>query len=83
MAVFAWATRRSTRTTSRTSQRDRIEYDLVRYYRKGNAYLENASDAEVEAAEAEIESIMQGPRGGRRQGLRAKSRRSSIRCSAA
>ena len=41
-------------------ERDRIEYDLVRYYRKGNAYLEDADPDEVEEAEAEIQSIMQG-----------------------
>ncbi|MFC4542781.1 arginine--tRNA ligase [Halosolutus amylolyticus] len=41
-------------------ERDRIEYDLVRYYRKGNAFLENADDDAVAEAEAEIEAIMQG-----------------------
>lgn len=41
-------------------ERDRIEYDLVRYYRKGNAFLEDGPEDEVEDAEAEIEAIMQG-----------------------
>jgi len=40
--------------------RERIEYDLVRYYRKGNAFLEEADEDAVAEAEAEIESIMQG-----------------------
>jgi len=62
MAVFAWAyeTFDEDDLEDEPARATRIEYDLVRYYRKGNAYLENASDAEVEAAEAEIESIMQG-----------------------
>ena len=61
MAVFTWAYETFDEEELESDpERDRIEYDLVRYYRKGNAFLENASDAEVEAAEAEIESIMQG-----------------------
>ncbi|MFP8952889.1 arginine--tRNA ligase [Natrialbaceae archaeon A-arb3/5] len=61
MAVFTWAYETFDEDDLEDDpERDRIEYDLVRYYRKGNAYLENASEAEVEAAEAEIESIMQG-----------------------
>ncbi len=61
MAVFTWAYETFDEADLEDDpERDRIEYDLVRYYRKGNAFLENASDAEVEAAESEIESIMQG-----------------------
>jgi len=61
MAVFTWAYETfDEEELEEEPERDRIEYDLVRYYRKGNAYLENASESEVEAAEAEIESIMQG-----------------------
>ncbi|ELY47589.1 arginine--tRNA ligase [Natronorubrum sulfidifaciens] len=61
MAVFTWAYETFDEDDLEDEpERDRIEYDLVRYYRKGNAYLENASESEVEAAEAEIESIMQG-----------------------
>ncbi|WIV68410.1 arginine--tRNA ligase [Natrialbaceae archaeon AArc-T1-2] len=41
-------------------ERDRADYDLVRYYRTGNEFLEHGPEAEVEAAEAEIEAIMQG-----------------------
>ncbi|QFU81586.1 arginine--tRNA ligase [Natronorubrum aibiense] len=61
MAVFTWAYETFDEDDLEDDpERDRIEYDLVRYYRKGNAYLENAAESEVEAAEAEIESIMQG-----------------------
>ncbi|QCW02968.1 arginine--tRNA ligase [Natrinema pallidum] len=61
MAVFTWAYETFDETALEDDpERDRIEYDLVRYYRKGNAYLENAPEAEAEAAEAEIEAIMQG-----------------------
>ncbi|QLK27358.1 arginine--tRNA ligase [Natrinema zhouii] len=61
MAVFTWAYETFDEDDLEDEpERDRIEYDLVRYYRKGNAFLENAPDEAVEAAEAEIESIMQG-----------------------
>ncbi|WP_135821532.1 arginine--tRNA ligase [Halostella litorea] len=61
MAVFTWAYERFDEgDLADDPERDRIEYDLVRYYRKGNAYLDEADEAAVEAAEAEIESIMQG-----------------------
>ncbi|MWV38635.1 arginine--tRNA ligase [Natrialba sp. INN-245] len=61
MAVFTWAYETFDEADLESDpERDRIEYDLVRYYRKGNRFLENASEAEVEAAEAEIDSIMQG-----------------------
>ncbi|MFU8868771.1 arginine--tRNA ligase [Natronococcus sp.] len=61
MAVFTWAYETFDEDDLEGEpERDRPEYDLVRYYRKGNAYLENADEEAVEAAEAEIESIMQG-----------------------
>ncbi|SDC01733.1 arginine--tRNA ligase [Natrinema hispanicum] len=61
MAVFTWAYETFDEEDLESEpERDRIEYDLVRYYRKGNAYLENAAESEAEQAEAEIESIMQG-----------------------
>jgi arginyl-tRNA synthetase len=61
MAVFTWAYETFDEDDlDEEPERDRIEYDLVRYYRKGNAYLETAADEDAEAAEAEIESIMQG-----------------------
>lgn len=61
MAVFTWAYETFDEADlDEEPARDRIEYDLVRYYRKGNAYLENADEEAVEAAEAEIQSILQG-----------------------
>ncbi|WP_254864020.1 arginine--tRNA ligase [Halovivax gelatinilyticus] len=61
MAVFTWAYETFDEDDlDDEPARDRIEYDLVRYYRKGNAYLEEASDDEVATAEAEIEAIMRG-----------------------
>jgi arginyl-tRNA synthetase len=61
MAVFTWAYETFDESDlDEEPERDRIEYDLVRYYRKGNAFLESADPEQVEAAEAEIESIMQG-----------------------
>ncbi|MFC7228148.1 arginine--tRNA ligase [Salinirubellus salinus] len=61
VAVFTWAYETFDEADlDADPARDRIEYDLVRYYRKGNAYLEDADPEEVEAAEAEIEAIMRG-----------------------
>ena len=61
MAVFTWAYERFDEADlDAEPARDRAEYDLVRYYRKGNAFLEEADDDAVEAAEAEIQSILQG-----------------------
>ncbi len=61
MAVFTWAYETFDEDDLETDpERDRIEYDLVRYYRKGNEFLEEGPESEVEAAEAEIDAIMQG-----------------------
>ncbi|GAA0518365.1 arginyl-tRNA synthetase [Halorubrum aquaticum] len=61
MAVFTWAYETFDESDLEGEPaRDRIEYDLVRYYRRGNAYLEEADPDEVEAAEAEISGILQG-----------------------
>ncbi|AFK18048.1 arginine--tRNA ligase [Haloferax mediterranei ATCC 33500] len=61
MAVFTWAYETfDEEDLDSEPERDRIEYDLVRYYRKGNAFLEEADPEEVEAAEAEITEILQG-----------------------
>ncbi|QKY16465.1 arginine--tRNA ligase [Halorubrum sp. CBA1229] len=61
MAVFTWAYERFDESDlDAEPARDRAEYDLVRYYRKGNAFLEEADPAEVDAAEAEISAILQG-----------------------
>jgi arginyl-tRNA synthetase len=60
MAVFAWAYETFDESDLPDPERDRIEYDLVRYYRKGNEFLEEGPDEEVAAAEDEIQAIMQG-----------------------
>jgi len=45
-------------------EREKPDYDLVRYYRLGNEFLEgehpDADEAAIEAAEDEIQAIMQG-----------------------
>ncbi|WP_440988559.1 arginine--tRNA ligase [Haloarchaeobius baliensis] len=61
MAVFTWAYETFDEDDLDSEpERDRIEYDLVRYYRKGNAFLEDGPADRVDEAEAEIQSIMQG-----------------------
>ncbi|MFC7204779.1 arginine--tRNA ligase [Haloferax namakaokahaiae] len=61
MALFTWAYETFDEADlDGEPERDRIEYDLVRYYRKGNAYLEEADAADAEAAEAKITAILQG-----------------------
>ena len=61
MAVFTWAYETFDESDlEEPPARDRVEYDLVRYYRKGNHFLETADPDEVEAAEAEIAAILQG-----------------------
>jgi len=60
MAVFTWAYERFEESDLPEPERDRAEYEMVRYYRRGNEFLENGDPDEVEAAEAEIADIMQG-----------------------
>ncbi|MEZ3115995.1 arginine--tRNA ligase [Halobaculum sp. MBLA0147] len=66
MAVFTWAYETFDEGDLPEPERDGDDYDLVRYYRAGNAYLDPDDDswastaAEREAAEAEIEAIMEG-----------------------
>ncbi|MFT4945997.1 MAG: arginyl-tRNA synthetase [Natronomonas sp.] len=61
IAVFTWAYDFFDEPELPEPERDSPEYEMVRYYRKANSYLEEeASEGEVEAAEAEIQSIMQG-----------------------
>lgn len=67
MALFTWAYETFDEDDLQPPARDRIEYDLVRYYRAGNAYLEEAPTAERADAEAEIEAIMQGLEEGDRE----------------
>ena len=60
IAVFTWAYETFDEDDLPEPERDAPEYEMVRYYRKGNAYLESADPAEVEAAEDEIQAILQG-----------------------
>jgi arginyl-tRNA synthetase len=61
MAVFTWAYETYDEADLDSDpERDKADYDLVRYYRKGNEFLEDGDPEEVEAAETEIQSIMQG-----------------------
>jgi arginyl-tRNA synthetase len=61
MAVFTWAYETFDESElDDEPARDRIEYDLVRYYRHGNAFLETADPEAAEAAEAEITGILRG-----------------------
>jgi arginyl-tRNA synthetase len=60
MAVFTWAYETFDEADLPDPARDRADYELVRYYRKGNEYLEAAPEEDVAAAEAEIAAILQG-----------------------
>jgi len=60
IATFTWAYETFDEADLPEPERDSPEYDLVRYYRKGSAYLEEADPGDAEAAEAEIQAIMQG-----------------------
>ena len=60
MAVFTWAYETFDEDELPEPARDRAEYRMVRYYRRGNEFLENADPDAVEEAEAEISAILQG-----------------------
>jgi arginyl-tRNA synthetase len=60
IATFTWAYETFDESDLPDPERDSPEYDLVRYYRKGNTYLDEAPEAAVEAAETEIQEILQG-----------------------
>jgi arginyl-tRNA synthetase len=67
IATFTWAYETFEESDLPAPERDRIEYDLVRYYRAGTTFLEGGDLGEVtppgvtvEDAEAEIEAIMRG-----------------------
>ncbi|WP_435180673.1 arginine--tRNA ligase [Halorussus sp. AFM4] len=61
MAVFTWAYETFDESDLDSEpEREKADYDLVRYYRTGNDFLENGDPDEVEAAEDEIQAIMQG-----------------------
>ena len=60
MAVFTWAYETFDEDDLPEPERDSPEYEMVRYYRKGNSFLEEADADRVEDAESEIQSILQG-----------------------
>jgi len=60
IAVFTWAFETFDESDLPEPERDSPEYEMVRYYRKGNSYLDEADEAETEQAEAEIAAILQG-----------------------
>ena len=60
VAVFTWAYETIAESELSAPERDKPDYDLVRYYRRGNDVLEDGDPEEVEAAEAAIQEILQG-----------------------
>ena len=60
IATFTWAYETFDESDLPDPERDRADYDLVRYYRAGNAFLESGDEDAVAAAEAEIADIMRG-----------------------
>jgi len=60
VATLAWAVETFDEAELPAPERDKPDYDLVRYYRAGTSFLEDGPEAAVEAAEAEIQSLMQG-----------------------
>jgi len=61
MALFTWAYEAfDEEDLEEEPSREGDDYDLVRYYRKGNEFLEDGDPEDVERAEDEIQSIMQG-----------------------
>ena len=60
IATMTWAVDAVDEADLPPPERDRADYDLVRYYRRGSELLEEGDPETVAAAEAEIESIMRG-----------------------
>jgi arginyl-tRNA synthetase len=60
IAVFTWAYETFDESDLPEPERASPEYEMVRYYRKGNTYLEEADEADAEAAEDEIQDILLG-----------------------
>ncbi|ODR79457.1 arginine--tRNA ligase [Haladaptatus sp. W1] len=60
IAVFTWAYETFDEEDLPKPERERADYDLVRYYRKGNAYLEEADPEDADEAETKIAAILQG-----------------------
>ena len=60
IATFTWAYETFDEADMPDPERDSPEYDMVRYYRKGNRFLEDAEPEDVEEAEGEIQAILRG-----------------------
>ncbi|WP_434530360.1 arginine--tRNA ligase [Haloarcula sp. NS06] len=60
IAVFTWAYETFDEDDLPEPERESPEYEMVRYYRKGNTVLEEGDPEEVEEAETEVQSILQG-----------------------
>ena len=60
IAVFTWAYETFAEADLPEPERDSPEYEMVRYYRKGNAVLEDGDPETVADAEAEVEAILRG-----------------------
>ncbi|MBX0287736.1 arginine--tRNA ligase [Haloarcula salinisoli] len=60
IAVFTWAYETFDESDLPEPERDSPEYEMVRYYRRGNSFLEDGEESEVEAAEQEVQAILQG-----------------------
>ena len=60
IAVFTWAYETFDESDLPEPERESPEYEMVRYYRKGNTVLEDGDPDEIEAAETEVQSILQG-----------------------
>ncbi|MFB6218724.1 MAG: arginine--tRNA ligase [Halobacteriaceae archaeon] len=60
VATLVWAYEHFDEEALPAPEREKPDYDLVRYYRAANEFLEEGDPDAVEAAEAEIQAIMQG-----------------------
>ncbi|PSP65106.1 arginine--tRNA ligase [Halobacteriales archaeon QH_8_64_26] len=74
IALFAWAYEAFEESDLPDPERDRADCDLVRYYRTGNSFLEDADDEARGEAEAEIEALMQGLEAGETEAYERVSR---------
>jgi arginyl-tRNA synthetase len=60
VAILTWACETFDDEDLPAPEREKADYDLVRYYRAGNDFLDSADPDARERAEAEITAIMQG-----------------------
>jgi len=60
IAVFTWAYETFDEEALPEPKRAKADYEMVRYYRAGNEFLENADPESVDEAESEIRAIIRG-----------------------